>query len=84
MRLRYTAHQVPCGARADAETFDKIILIKNVSKIRATYQIRLLAFRARDVGKKLQITVPNHCNVDRTLRELMEELSPTIRLERIS
>lgn len=82
MNFRYTRHQVPRGARADAETFDRIVLVKNVSTIRATYQIRLLAFKAVETGKKLVITVPKHCQVDRTLRELTNELPKTIRVEK--
>ena len=46
MDSRYTRHQIPRGARADAETNDRIVLVKNVPLLRATYQIRLLAFRA--------------------------------------
>jgi len=82
MQFRYTRHQVPRGARADAETFDKIIVVKNVSTIRATYQIRLLAFKAVETGKKLIVTVPKHCQVDRTLREFMKELPKTVRVEK--
>jgi hypothetical protein len=82
MQFRYTRHQVPRGARADAETFDKIIVVKNVSTMRATYQIRLLAFKAVKTGKKLVITVPKGCQVDRTLRTLAKELSKNVRVER--
>jgi len=83
MQFRYTRHQVPCGARADAETFDKIILIKNVSTIRATYQIRLLAFKAVETRKRLVITIPKHCQLDNTLRDLMKELPKTVRVEKV-
>jgi hypothetical protein len=82
MQFRYTRHQVPRGARADSETFDKIVLVKNVSTIRATYQVRLLAFKAVETGKKLVIIVPKHCQVDRTLRELTKELPKTVRVEK--
>lgn len=83
MRLRYTRHQIRRGARADAETFDTLFLIKNVSVIRATYQIRLLAFNATESGKRLVIKVPKHCRVHPTLRELITQLPKTLRVERV-
>jgi len=82
MNFRYTPHQVPRGARVDAESFDKLLLIKNVSVLRATYQIRLLLFRAIEVRKKLVIVVPKHCVVHRTLRDLVREHSKIVRIEK--
>ena len=82
MQCRYTRHQVPRGVRADSETFDKIILVKNVSTIRATYQVRLLAFKAVETGKKLVIIVPKYCQVDRTLRELAKGLPKTVLVQK--
>jgi hypothetical protein len=82
IRLRYTRHQVPRAVRADAETYDQIMLIKNVSTLRATYQIRLLAFKAAETGKKLVIKVPKRCRVDGTLKDLVAE-TRTIRIEKV-
>ena len=82
MQVRYTRRQVPRGARADSETFDKIVLVKNVSTIRATYQVRLLVFKAVETGKKMVIFLPKYCQVDRTLRELAKEFPKTVRVER--
>ena len=45
---RYTRHQVPRGAKADAERDGALFLLKNVSSLRLTYQIRLLTFLAKD------------------------------------
>lgn len=56
----------------DAEAFNKMYLIKNVSKLRATYQIRLLAFRAVDKGTKLILRVPVSCEFDLTLIKLLK------------
>lgn len=84
MNLRHTRHQVPRGTRADSETFDKIVPVKNVSTIRATYQVRLLAFKAVETGKKLVIVVPQRCQVDRTLRELARRLPKAVSVERAS
>ena len=59
------------GARPDAETDRRIYLIKNVPRLRATYQIRLLAIKALDSGKVLVLRVPPACEFDRSLRDLM-------------
>jgi hypothetical protein len=82
MNFRFTKHQVPRGTRADSETFDKIILIKNVSVIRVTYQIKLLAFQATETKRKLLILVPTHCKIHATLRELMKAMPKIISVER--
>jgi len=82
MDLRYTSHQIPRGARPDAETNDRIVLVKNVSLLRATYQIRLIAFKAHETRKKLIIIVPRTCKVDGTLRELMVRV-PNVHVEKI-
>ena len=62
----------PRGSRADSETSDGIYLIKNVSRLHATYQVRLLAFAARERGKRLVLVVPPSCQFEPGLRELME------------
>jgi hypothetical protein len=47
-------------------------LIKNVSTLRATYQIRLLAFNAVENGTKLVLRVPTKCEFDNSLKELIK------------
>ena len=84
MELRYTRHQVPRGTRADAEGADRLVIVKNVSKLRATYQIKLLAFRAAETGKKLVIAVPKQCRIEGTLRDLARQLPKTIRIEKMT
>lgn len=83
LQFRYTLHQVPRGARPDAETFNKIYLVKNVSVLRATYQIRLLAFKAVDTHKKLILKVPKECKFDSSLKELIKTTEKTIQRENI-
>jgi hypothetical protein len=61
----------PRGTRPDAETAEKIYLIKRVPTLRATYQVRLLLFRAAQQGKKLVLRVPATCQFDDALRELL-------------
>jgi len=53
-------------------------LIKNVSKLRATYQIRLLAFRAVDSGTKLILRVPKFCKFEPSLKELIKTFGKSV------
>lgn len=82
MEFRQTKHQVARGARPDGEAHDKIVLIKKVTEMRATYQVRLLAYRASQEGKKLVIDVPRECKVHGTLRALAKQLPRTIKITR--
>jgi uncharacterized protein YxjI len=81
MQLKYTRHQVPRGARPDAETLDKIYLIKNVSTLRATYQIKLLTFKAVETRKKLMLKVPKACQFHASLKELIKVTGKTMKRE---
>jgi hypothetical protein len=81
MRFVYTRHQVPRGSRPDAVTRDKTYLIKKVKRLRATYQIRLLAFEASAKSRVLVLKVPEECVFDRTLNELIRKMPSTIKRE---
>ena len=83
MEWKYTRHQVPRGTRSDAETFDKIYLIKNVSMLRATYQIKLLAFKATENRKKLMLNVPKACQFHDSLKNLIKLTNNTIKRENL-
>ena len=83
MRYRYTQHQVPRGALADAETHNRVFLIKNVGILRATYQVRLLAFKAEQTGKKLVIRIPKACKLGRDLDALRRDAPSLILIERV-
>lgn len=72
MERKYTKHQVLRSARPDAEKFNVMYLIKSVSKLRATYQIRLLAFKAVTDKTKLVLSVPAHCEFSASLQELIK------------
>lgn len=80
---RYTRHQTPRGTRADAEQGKKLYLFKNVSKLHATYQIRLLAYRAHQEGKKLVIRVPKHFQKEDSLAAFMKANPDLVVLERV-
>lgn len=83
MEYRYTKQQVARGARADAERNDAYFLFKNVTALRLTYQIRLLAFRARESRRKLIIRVPSGCEIHPPLRSFQREHSETVRIETV-
>jgi len=83
VEYRYTRHQVARGTRADAERNDAFFLLKNVSSLRLTYQIRLLAFRAKEAGRKLVIRIPSTCKLHPTLREFQKEHSKVLRIEKV-
>ncbi|WP_238757547.1 hypothetical protein [Rubinisphaera margarita] len=83
VEYRYTKHQVARGTRADAERNDAFFLLKNVTSLRLTYQIRLLTFRAKDTGRKLVIRIPSVCKLHPELRAFQKEHSKTIRIEKV-
>jgi hypothetical protein len=82
VKLRYTRHQLPRGSRPDAEVDGKLYLLKKVPVLHATYQVRLLAFRAAQERKQLVIRGPLALKAGPSLRNLMVELRGVIRLER--
>ncbi len=53
MELRYTRQQTARGSRPDATVGDTWYLLKNVSQLRLTYQIRLLTFGAMQSRARL-------------------------------
>ena len=83
MELKHTRHEVPRGTRPDAETIDKIYLIKNVSVLRATYQVKLLVFKAMDSRKKLVLKVPECCQFHASLKELIKMNGKIIKREEL-
>jgi len=82
INFRYTKHQVARGTRPDAEILEGYLLIKPVSELRATYQIRLLAYRSIEKGKKLIIEVPKHCKVHPSLQDLVRVCGRTLVIRR--
>lgn len=83
MEYKYTKHQVPRGTKPDLEMNDKIYLIKNVSFLHATYQIRLLTYLVLSKKKKLIIRIPKGCKCSDSLKELINENKKLIKLERM-
>jgi hypothetical protein len=65
----------------DAEAFNRMYLVKNVSRLRATYQIRLLAFRAVNEGMQLILRVPETCVFDDSLTDLIMKCGKSVARE---
>jgi hypothetical protein len=82
MRTFYTKHQTPRGAKADAETTDMVYLIKKVSELRLTYQIRTLAYMAKMRGKKLVVQLPKEAKVHDSLRVYVRDMGQLVKIER--
>jgi hypothetical protein len=80
--MRNTRHQTPRGTRPDAERGDTYFLIKNVSRLLPTYQIRLLTFLATEKGRKVVIKVPKHAELDEALRDFVAQNRKTLRVEK--
>jgi hypothetical protein len=74
----------PRGSRPDAETSEKLYLFKNVATLRATYQVRLLAFMAEERGKKLVLKVPSSCRFDAGLADLVRARPQIIEREELA
>lgn len=82
MEFSYTRHQTPRGAKPDAEVGDMLYLIKRVSGLRLTYQIRVLAFMAHGRGKKLIIQLPKEAKVHESLRAFVRDSKGKVKIER--
>jgi len=78
MQFFYTRHQTPRGARADAETENRIYLIKYASHLRLTYQIRMLTYMARTRQKKLIIRLPEGTRIHESLRDFIHDNSELV------
>lgn len=83
IQYRYTRHQVPRASLPDVETDRFIFLIKNVSIMRATYQVRLLLFMATETGKKLVVRVPKGCQLSESFKSLKSEHANYLKVERV-
>jgi hypothetical protein len=82
MRPRYTRHQVARGARPDAETHGELHLIKHVTSLRATYQVRMLLYRAEQTGRRLVLHVPKACRLALDLALLRRQHKPLLQIVR--
>lgn len=82
MIFKQTKHQIARGALPDAEVNGVMYLLKKVTTLRATYQVRLLAFRAQNEGTRMVIRVPSNFVTHHSLRAFMKENPQLIRIEK--
>lgn len=78
----YTRHQTRRGARADADVGNKLYLIKNVSEMRLTYQIKVLAYLAHSQSKKLIVQLPQSAAIHASLRDFVRNSNGLVKIER--
>ena len=77
-----TKHQVARGSRPDAAKGHELILFKNVSSLRLTYQIKLLTYFATTRGLRLRIALPSNAAVAPSLERFCAENKKHVRIER--
>lgn len=82
MKFEMTTRHVARGARADAETYDRLHLLKSCSELKATYQIRLLLYRAIQEGKKLVLNIPDECKLHDDLKAMVKDHRSSIEVAR--
>ena len=84
MDFRYTKRQVARGARPDAsDGGGEFYLLKRVSLLRLTYQIRLLTYMAMQADGHLTIRVPKGARTSTDLRGFLREHRRVVRLEKV-
>jgi len=67
----------------DAENATALYLLKNVSEMRLTYQVKLLAYMAHTRGKRLYIRLPSKAKLHDTLRDYVCERDGLVKIERV-
>lgn len=83
MDFIYTKHQTPRGAKPDDEVGIQIYLIKNVSMLRLTYQIKMLAYMANIKNKQFVIQLPKEAKIHASLKDFIREYSKFVKVERV-
>ncbi|GIH09340.1 hypothetical protein Rhe02_74070 [Rhizocola hellebori] len=84
MDHRYSRRQAARGSRPDAtDDGSSWYLLKMVSHMRLTYQIKLLTFAAAESGALLIIRVPRACHVSDSLRDFLSAHKARVKLERV-
>jgi hypothetical protein len=76
-----TRQQKLRGTRPDAASAQALYLIKNVSELRLTYQIRLLTYAAQQQGKVLIVQLPSEATIHPSLGEFVHRFPSLIKIE---
>jgi hypothetical protein len=79
---KQTKHQTARGTRPDAARGRELILFKNLSDLRLTYQIRLLTYLASQKGLILSIYLPEDAIVHPDLAAFCSEHTAKVRIIR--
>ena len=74
----------PRGTRPDAVRGNDLYLIKNVSELRLTYQIKLLTYFATQQGGKLIVRLPARTRIHPSLGDFTVKFAGAIRIDRAS
>ena len=78
----YTRHQVPRGSRPDTISGGTWYLFKNASKLRLTYQIKMLTFLAKERGARVIIATPKSTRVSNDLRVFVKANSAVLKVKK--
>jgi len=82
MDYRYTKDQVARGVLPDAQDSRRVCLVKKVTTLRPTYEVRLLTFLASEAGRKLVILVPRQFNPHPAFSRLAADFPKVIQVEK--
>lgn len=77
-----TSGQVPRGARPDAVRNNRPYLIKNVQRLRCTYQLRVLTALAGQSGQRLTVVLPKGARLSADLAQFVRDNKGAITIER--
>jgi hypothetical protein len=83
MVYRTPRRQAARGSRPDATDGPSWYLMKKVTHLRLTYQIKLLTFAAGESGARLIIRVPGGCQVSDALHDFLLTHRARATLERV-
>ena len=83
MAYRSSRRQAVRGSRPAATDGPSWYLMKKVTHLRLTYQIKLLTFAAGESGARLIIRVPGGCQVSTPLHEFLQTHRARTTLERV-
>jgi hypothetical protein len=83
LQPKYTAGRMLRASRPDGQRGNDICLIKHVSSLRLTYQIRLLTYAASRSGGKLTLVLPLVTTLHPTLQEFLQTHRDLIQVQRV-
>ena len=82
MDFKYTSRQTARGSRPDGQFGSTYFLVKNVSRMRLTYQVKLLTLMAQEQRGVLVVQLPKGAKTSRDLRAFAKSHRGSVRVER--